>query len=412
MLVSAVLQSVILWLTTGIFYSGFLVAYNINIVNIGLITTAQYASSVFGIFSPYILRRFARRRCPLAFMKSAYYIFNIAGVTLLPQIVRSDAGRTSGLAAIVFVSGILNSITLSGYGSWQMNFLEQEHRADYFLVSQFGAAFFPGIVLLISGAVADSASGSAASLNVLLSLRWLAFVCACADVFFLSRPAEYPYPDSGGAPKLADIFRCAFSSRKFMLTMLLVFVWQVSDVSYPSFFNVYLLKSVGVPYFFYNLIIALYAPFFIFCSHFWKREIYKHSWLGVWAAGLLVRFPLELLYAFVSPSNYIPLMLFVRLPQHFVGVGQNIAYANLQFMSTPKENSVCFLAFYQLTFTLGSVTGLLVGTGINAAMGGGAVSVFGRTLSGPPLTLIFSAFMELTAAILALSFRKRLESQT
>ena len=46
------INQVITWLTTGMFYTSFLMIYGIDIVNVGIITFIPYIASLFGVFSP------------------------------------------------------------------------------------------------------------------------------------------------------------------------------------------------------------------------------------------------------------------------------------------------------------------------------------------------------------------------
>ena len=52
MLLSSVIASVISWLTTGLFYTSFLMANGIDIVKIGIITFVPFIANCFSIFSP------------------------------------------------------------------------------------------------------------------------------------------------------------------------------------------------------------------------------------------------------------------------------------------------------------------------------------------------------------------------
>ena len=60
MLLSAILASVINWLTTGLFYTSFLMANGIDIVKIGIISFVPFIANCFSIFSPSILERFPK----------------------------------------------------------------------------------------------------------------------------------------------------------------------------------------------------------------------------------------------------------------------------------------------------------------------------------------------------------------
>ncbi|MDD2269866.1 MAG: hypothetical protein PHY15_10060, partial [Eubacteriales bacterium] len=135
MLQSSILTGIIGSLTGGIFYSGFLLGHGINIVNAGIITFIPLIATIFGLFSPMILERFPKRRKILLISRSAYYLINIGGLTILPQIVRGEQEKLIGFSIIVFVASAINSLFSSGFSVWHINFLPNDVRAYYFNIS-------------------------------------------------------------------------------------------------------------------------------------------------------------------------------------------------------------------------------------------------------------------------------------
>ena len=52
---AALTQGVVNGLTSGVFYTGLLVGYGFNIVNISILSIVPHIASLFSLFSPYIL---------------------------------------------------------------------------------------------------------------------------------------------------------------------------------------------------------------------------------------------------------------------------------------------------------------------------------------------------------------------
>ena len=127
-----IVQAIVGGFTGGIFYSGLLVGFGINIVNISILTAIPTICSFFAIFSPQILSRFKRRRTVLSITRILYYIVNILGITLLPQFIQSSAGRIAGLIAISFTSSTINSLFSPGYSPWHMAHITDDVRINYF----------------------------------------------------------------------------------------------------------------------------------------------------------------------------------------------------------------------------------------------------------------------------------------
>ena len=62
LLCTTIVQAMVGGFSGGIFYTGLLVGYGINIVNISIISVVPYIASLFSLFTPYIFSRIPRRR--------------------------------------------------------------------------------------------------------------------------------------------------------------------------------------------------------------------------------------------------------------------------------------------------------------------------------------------------------------
>lgn len=391
LLFAAVGDNLILQLTGGIFYTGFLVGYKFDIVNIGVLTFIPFMANMLGVpLTPLVLRRFKKRKAIITLSRAAYFLINILGISLLPEFVTDNGARLGWMAAIIFVSNLINTISVAGYNAWYVNYLPEHLRAEYFSTSQFLSYFIPGIVILTSSAVADSLSGSPYQLQIIIGLRFAALAVGMANVIVLSLPKEYPYEDSH-TYKISHVFSTPLRNKPYLLTMLIVLVWQFSASAYSSLFNVYLLNSIGVSYMFFNIIIATYSLFFIFFSGFWKRMISRRSWFRVYGLTMLINVPAQFALAFVSPGNYMPLMLVARFTQHFMGVGQNICYANFQYIFIPLGDRITYTSFYQFAVNAGNLAGLAFGTAFLALLPEFSMDIFGVTLGGVPFLVMLNA---------------------
>jgi len=107
---------------------------------------------------------------------------------------------------------------------------------------------------------------------------------------------------------------------------------------------------------------------------------------------------------------YVPLMLAVRLPQHFAGTGHNVAFANFQYINMPLTNRDCFASFYQIIFNLGSMTGMLFGIVFTELTKDFSFTAFGYTYTtGTPLLTMLCGVVQFIIIAYVLIGRKRLE---
>ncbi len=406
------------YITSGIFYTHFLQNYKVDITGVGILNFIPFFASMFVLFTPGILNHFPKRRWLLAGCKLSYYILNVLVLTLLPALIQDYNTLLVGMIATTFLASLFNIIATAGYSAWHIRFQPEEIRAYHMTVSQFLNAIISGILMLSAGWLCDHLGDW-----FVLTLRYFAFGLGIVNVIFLLLPKEVEYPVIR-TPKFADIISIPLKHKKFMRTMLVVFLWQFSLYCYSSQLNYYLLDTIGMTQTFYNIIIFLYGPFFMIFMNFWRKRIEKTSWFKVFGISLLIVAPLQILYGFVQPGNfeltlgtavmsiplYIPLVLIVRLPQHFAGTGHNVAFANFQYINMPLTNRDCFASFYQIIFNLGSMAGMLFGIVFTELTKDFSFTAFGYTYTtGTPLLTMLCGVVQFIIIAIVLIGRKKLE---
>ena len=417
-LIYTLVEYFLVYITSGIFYTQFLQSYKVDITGVGILNFIPFLASMFVLFTPGILNHFSKRRWLLAGCKLMYYILNVFVLTLLPALIGDYNTLLGCMIATSFLASLFNIIATAGYAAWHIRFQPEEIRAYHMTVSQFLSAVISGMLMLSAGWLCDHLDDW-----FVLALRYFAFGLGMINVIFLLLPKEVEYPVIR-TPKFADIISIPLKHKKFMRTMLVVFLWQFSLYCYSSQLNYYLLDTIGMSQTFYNIIIFLYGPFFMLFMNFWRKQIEKTSWFRVFGISLLVVAPLQILYGFVQPGSfeltlgsvamtiplYAPLVLAVRLPQHFAGTGHNVAFANFQYINMPLTNRDCFTSFYQIIFNLGSMSGMLFGIIFTELTKDFSFTAFGYTYTtGTPLLTMICGVMEFIIVAIVLIGRKNLE---
>lgn len=410
-LIFKIVEGFLTYITTGIFYTEFLRLNDMDITSAGILSFIPYMASMLVLFTPALLNRFPKRKWILAACKFLYYFVILVGLNLLLRFVPGQTGRLWGMIVITFLASLFNVVATAGYAAWHIRFQPEEIRAYFLSVCLFLTALVAGIFTLISGWISDrlGAMDPAAEQLFISGLRYFAFGLGVVNVLFLLLPREVEYPTIH-TPRFLDIFSIPLKNGRFMLTMGVVFLWQFSNYCYSAQLNYYLRETIGMSMTFYNIIIFLYSVFFIFCMSFWQKMIRRTSWFFVYAVALLIVAPFQILYGFVQPEHYILLVLIVRLPQHFAGVGHNVAFDNFQYINMPLTNRECYTSFYQIVFNLGALAGFVFGTVFTSLTTDWSFTAFGYTYtSGVPFLVVISGLVEFLIAALVLIFRKRLE---
>ena len=420
-LIYTLVEYFLVYITSGIFYTQFLQSYNVDITGVGILNFIPFLASMFVLFTPGLLNHFPHRRWLLAGCKLLYYVLNVAVLTLLPALIKDYNTLLVCMIATTFLASLFNIIATAGYAAWHIRFQPAEIRAYHMTTSQFLNAIISGVLMLSAGWLCDHLDDW-----FVLALRYFAFGLGIVNVIFLLLPREVEYPVIH-TPKFSDILSIPLKHKKFMRTMLVVFLWQFSLYCYSSQLNYYLLDTIGMTQTFYNIIIFLYGPFFMLFMNFWRRRIEKTSWFRVFGTSLLIVAPLQILYGFVQPGNfeltlgslalsiplYVPLVLAVRLPQHVAGTGHNVAFANFQYINMPLSNRDCFTSFYQIVFNLGSMAGMIFGIVFTELTKDFSFTAFDYTYTtGTPLLTMLCGVVQFIIIAIVLIGRKYLEPDT
>lgn len=392
LLAAIIVQAVVSGFSGGIFYTGLLVGYGINIVNISILSVIPSICSVFSLLSPLVLGRFRRRRVVLSVTRILYYVINILGITLLPQFIHTEFGRIAGLIGIVFVSNSLNFIFSPGYSPWHMHHITEDIRVNYFSSTTLVSFISSSTVLILASLLTDRLTGDA-QLNLIIVLRYAAFAVALLDVYFLQKPKEPEYKVSTGRLSLLKVIRTPLSNRKFMLTML-VYALHVFSVNLSaSVLNTWLLEDVKVSYLYINIINAIYCIFIPATTPIWSKLMRKQGTFVTLAVSMLLHIPTFIAYAYVNHGNYLWLMTLLRLGQHCLGMGLTFSVNNLIYVNLPETDQDSYISLYNLVANGTNFLTMTIGTAIVAAMGTGVFTLFGHSFGSIPVLLLLEAVL-------------------
>lgn len=388
LLCAAITQTVINGLTTGVFYSGYLSSFGIDIVSISVLTMMPYVTSFLSMLTPVILERFNKRRGILTMSRMLYYMINILGPTILPLVVEDQGGRLTGMVVLVFLANSINALFISGYSAWHMGYIDPKIRSAYMTASSLVSTAVSGMLMLGLGVVTDRLEGQTRQI-ILAMFRCVAFALAILDVYLLQKPREPEYKASAAKRvNLVSALLIPLSNRRFLLIIAVYLCHTVNACMINSVVHTWLLESVKVSYAYISFIQM--TPFFFMLptSALWGRFVRKHGSLmtlalveGINAAALFA-------HAFMTEGNYLWVMTIVKLLQNCVALGTNISSGSLLYIALPEEDQTCYLSFYQIMSNLALLLSMSIGTWVVAAMGDSTVTILGHSFSSVPLLFL------------------------
>lgn len=383
----------------GFFYTGFLTGYGLDMVDIGILTFIPSICCVLNIFSPLILERIKKRRWILAASRLAYYTITIVGITLLPVLIKDRTGQMWGFIAILILSNSINTLFGSGYTAWQANFLPDNIRADYSIVSGGISSCFSGVVVLVVSVITDKLADSPAQLDIIILFRYIAYALAVLDVILISLPKEYPYPKTTEKTVISDMFTMPLRNRRFALTMLIACAYNFISNLPNATLNTYLLQDVHVSYTFMNSINASFFLFYIVFGNLCRKFIAKNTWFKSFAYVLLVQSLTYFAYVFVTAENYGWLLLSVRLSQHVLGVATNTIVGMMLYVNLPDTDRMNYISFYAIASSATSFLSMMLGTVFVGRMGETVFTLFGKAIKSTPVLLLSDAVGQALLAV-------------
>ncbi len=410
---SGALSSLAAILTSGAFYTSFLVNNGINLVNIGILTFVPYLASCFSILSPVILERIQKRKWVLSAMRLGYYLFLMLGVTVIPKVTENQGLKTTLFVLTIFIGHVLNALSTSGYSSWHVNFLPESVRAEHLGISVGITNFLSrgsGVLFaMIADAYADTPSGP----MVIELFRYVAVALGILDVFLLSRPKEFPYAHTAAKPKFRDVFVKPFQNKKFLGSVSLYAMLSFCNSLPAGVLNYFLLEDLGLKYTFIDIINFVY-PFAVLlflrpCRHAIKR----FGWLGSFAIGCVICGCTYMAYGFASPANYLFLFPAVRLTQHFAGSHfLDTPMNNLAYLNLPNEDRTNYMSFYVLLSNVAAFLGTMTGTWFVALTPNFQTQIGSIPVGHCQVLLFIQGFGILMLALITFLNRKTLSPET
>ncbi len=362
-------------LVGGNFFTGLFLLLDATTVQIGLVNIVIQVCSMFQLISPMILERFRTRKRLLIFSRATVYILNIVMMGIaanLPIETRSRVYIMLGLQALL---NAVSACTSPGFSVWHIQSIPDRERAHYFSVNQRLSSLLSNGLILIGGFVTDAFTAHGQKMLGLMVLRGAALCFACLDIRLLSRIREYPYPETK-PPRLRELVTEPFREKRYLQSVLIVFLWNLFATTTGSYYSVYLLSTLNYSYGFLNLNAALYVPVLLLLAPLWARYINRTSWLAVFWKALLLYGAFYCLYPFVTEGK-MWVYVAVNLLNFVMSPAINLVTANMSFYNIPRKNQTIYLSFCSTSATVAAVLGNVYATQFMLRTEGRRFELFG-----------------------------------
>lgn len=364
LLVNTFLANIANIFVSGVFNTAFLALHGIDIVRVGIIAFIPYIAGALSLLSPMIVARFKRRRGILLFNHIFFYLCTVLATTIMPLFVEGNGQRTLWFGIFNFIAHAVNALLGNGSAAWHIRFVpEGEDRNTYLAYHNLLGALVSTAVAVVSSLVADSLAGSPQQGQIINILRYVAlavFVISGLQLYLI--PKEFPYPQTGTRIRLLDIFTVPIRARKFMLTALIVMMWNFTGNLNSSTWTYFALNTIKVNYMTTYTFMVVYTLGFTLLMNPWRRLINRYSWHRVLFYIVVILALMEFFIAFATPTTHW-VYITVSIIQGTVSVGHTLVFASLFYIHLPKDaNTDLFNTFWSLASNMSVLAGSVLGT--------------------------------------------------
>ena len=106
--------------------------------------------------------------------------------------------------------------------------------------------------------------------------------------------------------------------------------------------------------------------------------------------------------------NYLWVIPIARLSQHLIGVGLNIAYANMAYINLPETDQTNFISFHILVTNIAGFLGMMTGTGFVAAFPDLVIRIFGFSFTNMQILMWAEGIGAILVPLMVLKLLPRL----
>lgn len=376
----------------GSYFTGLLLQLKAGDAVIGTISMLSFLGNVPQFLAPLFLERFQHRKRLLIGIRALLHILNIAAIGIIPFMPTTDGFRVGILLATLLTFSLINALTAPGYQTWHIQSIPVTDRADYFTLSNMLIYIVVFTTSLGAGFFVDLYKSAGMELLGLTILRGFALGLGVIDLAMLTRIMEYPYESSEPASHPLAILLRPFRERKYLTSVIIACAWSfVANVPGP-YVNVYMLKDLGVSYFFLNIVNIVSVPALLFIAPVWRKQVERFSWRGTLTIAVGLYFPHLFVLGFVTRETLF-LYPIAMISAILVSPGINLVMANMAYMNLPERDQTAYIGLYVSLNSLAAFLGSAVGASFILSTSNLHFEIGGMLLGNKQLLLVITGVM-------------------
>ncbi len=347
----AMLGSIYMASTGGMFLIGYALQLGASNVQIGLMSTLPMLCIVFQLVSAALVERGVGRR-KLTVVCSLVNVLLWGLIILIPYAGAhlGGSGRVWMLLCIVTLVTLFGFVAGNARSSWIGDLIPGRYRGTFFGRLGMYGSIIGTIFALTEGTFLDHVKTM--GIGAFSVLFGFGMLFGLANALLFVPQAEAPLD----APKESEGFwhhvRQTFANRQLMIMAGVVGVWSMQSIAGP-FYAVYALRDLKMPFLGFGLLNAAAMLTGLLGAPFWGRLVDRYGCRPVLMTCALIIAPFPLAWAFMTtPLRIYSTIIPLNAVAGFIGAGIMVSLNTLIYKVTPSAGRSVQLAIYSVIVVL------------------------------------------------------------
>ena len=399
-------------LTGGIFLTALALSFGAQPWHLGFLAAVPHLTQIFQLIGAYLVEATGRRKL-IAVLGFGISRLLWLGIPLI-YLIHNLHAAIAWMLAIIIAASSLGLMAGNAWTTWMADLIPESLRGRYFGFRHGVMAVITIAVSVLGGIWLDWGGRSLGEPTALTLILAVASLSGLISVGLLGRQPDIPRPAERKAPRFRDLVVSPAKNREFRRALQFFLVWNVAIGFTAAFYNVHLIRELGVSFITIGLFQSINPLLGIFLFKRWGRIIDRFQIRSVLLVSGLVITTLPLIWL-LPVRGHIGWIWLIAVMSGLSWTGFNLSAYTYPMRYSPRIGRSYYLAFFYIISGLGFVVSALAGGifaqtlanwSVSPAIGGVSRQILGgRTFMVHHAMFVISATLRILA--LTLLFRLR-----
>jgi MFS family permease len=378
----------------GVILTGFLLALNASDVQIGIMGALPFFAYLWMLHGSYLVEQIGdRKRITLTALWIARSIWPLVIVLPFMHFLGIDERRVGIFLFLYTIYNIFNAIAGLAYTSWLVDLVPEDMRGRFFARRNVALGITGMATSMLGGIFLDLWNKHIPhrEMEAFAIAFAIATIAGFVSNHYLGKIVGIPLSRQEGEDSFWKLFQRPLRDRNFRQLMLLRVVLDMSLNIAGPFFVVYMIREVGLGFFFATAMTTIAGAVSLVSMNAWGRLSDRYGNKPLLAISIIGKGIFPLLWLWTSPETFA-----LYIIAHLFGVfdaGINLTAGNIVFEVAPRAYTSIYFGVFFTTVGLASAVAPVIGGALLQAMAGFEIPLGVVSLSHFKILFLISAIM-------------------